>query len=92
MMRSVSTSRSGPSTIWSSNRRRRTLYFGFGPYSCANWHGVTYSDRLLARASERQRHLLDGPFVGFRYESAPAIAPDDPSFPFYPNSERPTLR
>jgi len=68
---------------------RRALYLGYGPYSCANWHGVNYSKTLIESATERQRLLLQGPFVGFRYESAPeGIAPGVDVFPYHPNSEK----
>jgi len=73
--------------------RRRGVYLGYGPASCANWHGVHYSGELLARATPGQRRLLEGPYVGFRYQSTPErfALPDDPAFPYYPNSERPRL-
>lgn len=73
--------------------RRRGLYLGYGPSFCANWHGVQYSPEILAQATERQRFLMSGPNVGFRYESAPERfqLPDHPAYPFYPNSERAKL-
>jgi hypothetical protein len=74
--------------------RRRGLYLGYGPSSCANWHGVQYSPELLARATDRQRFLMEGPQVGFRYQSTPERfqLPDHPAYPYYPNSEDPELR
>ena len=77
-----------------SGRRRRGLYFGYGPASSANWHGVQYSPEIMGQATERQRRLLQGPQWGFRYQSTPErfALPDDPAYPFYPNSEDPELK
>ena len=74
-------------------KRRRGLYFGYGAASCANWHGVQYSPELLSRATPRQRQLIAGLHIGFRYQSTrPEFAlPDDPAYPYYPNSERARL-
>ncbi len=77
----------------SAGHRRRGLYLGYSPAHCANWHGVEYSPDLIARASERQRFLLRGPQVGFRYRSTPERfqLPDRPAYPLYPNSARARL-
>lgn len=76
-----------------SDRTRRTLYFAYSPYHFTNWHGVEYSEALKRRVTDRQRQMLSGPFIGYRYEgvdtsSLPAGLP----FQSMPNSERTTWR
>ncbi|MCU0866859.1 MAG: phytanoyl-CoA dioxygenase family protein [Planctomycetes bacterium] len=57
-----------------SEKVRRTLYYSYSPYHFASWHGLSRSPNLLARCSGRRRELLDGPFVGNSFASAPGIA------------------
>jgi len=73
-----------------SDRMRRTLYFAYSPYHFANWHGVEYSEELKRRVTERQRELLSGPFIGYRYEGTDVASrvPDGLPFQSMPNSER----
>ena len=73
-----------------SDRTRRTLYLAYSPYHFANWHGVEYSEDLKRRVTERQRELLSGPFIGYRYEGADTASRLPPGLPFQPmsNSER----
>ncbi len=73
-----------------SDRTRRSLYFAYSPYHFATWHGVEYSAELKQRATDRQRHLLSGPFIGSFYEGADIASrvPADVPFQILPNSER----
>ncbi len=73
-----------------SDRTRRTLYFAYSPYHFATWHGVEYSAELKQRVTERQRHLLSGPFIGSFYEGTDIASrvPADVPFQILPNSER----
>lgn len=57
-----------------SPRVRRTLYYSYSPYHFANWHGLSRSSQVLAQCQGRRRSLLDGPFVGNSFASAPGIA------------------
>ncbi len=76
-----------------SDRTRRTLYFAYSPFHFTNWHGIEYSADLKRRVTERQRQLLSGPFIGYRYESAdPSDMPASLPFQYMPNSEHTSWR
>ncbi len=70
-----------------SDRVRRSLYFAYSPYHFANWHGLTYSEDLRSRATERQRRLIAGPFIGNRFAATDDPEVDPVAFPFEPESE-----
>ncbi len=73
-----------------SGRARRTLYFAYSPYHFTNWHGVESSEELKRQVTERQRELLSGPFIGYRYDGADVASSLPAGLPFQsmPNSER----
>lgn len=74
-----------------SERTRRSLYFAYSPYHYTSWHGIECSDKLKACVTERQRQLISGPFIGYRYQDADTSElPSSLPFPFMPNSETAT--
>ncbi|HYC78734.1 MAG TPA: phytanoyl-CoA dioxygenase family protein [Planctomycetota bacterium] len=69
---------------------RRTLYVGYGPYHCANWHGVEYGEDVLGRLTDAQRAIVREPYCGHIYHGSRAagdVTLRRVGFDVFPNSE-----